>query len=63
MVGGAAVTVDPTDDEALAAAIARLARDEALRRRLSSAGRARAARFTWERTARRTLAVYARALT
>jgi len=63
VVGEAALTVDPTNDEALAAAIARLARDEALRRRLIGAGRARAARFTWERTARRTMAVYARALT
>lgn len=34
----------------------------ALRNRLTRAGLARAAEFTWERTARETLAVYRRSL-
>jgi len=36
--------------------------DEALRERLVAAGLRRAQSFTWERTARETLAVYRRAL-
>jgi glycosyltransferase involved in cell wall biosynthesis len=58
VVGDAALTVDPADDEALAAAIARALTDGELRRRLRGAGPARARQFTWERCARETLAVY-----
>jgi glycosyltransferase involved in cell wall biosynthesis len=47
----AALRVDPHDPAGFAAALLRLATDDAERARLSAAGRERAARFTWERTA------------
>ena len=59
VAGDAAVLVDPRDADGLAAAIARLLRDEALRDRLREAGIARARQFSWETTARRTLDAYA----
>ncbi len=59
VAGDAAVLVDPRDEQGLAAAIARLLRDEALRGRLREAGIARARQFSWEATARRTLDAYA----
>jgi glycosyltransferase involved in cell wall biosynthesis len=62
VAGEAALLFDPRDVRAIAAAIERLVWDERLRERLRAAGRARAARFTWQRTAQLTLASYARAL-
>lgn len=56
VAGDAAVLVDPRDPAALRDALARLLADPGERARLSAAGRARAATFTWERTARETLA-------
>ncbi len=56
VVGDAALTVDPTDVEALAAALTRIATDTALREELHARGPARAALFSWERTAAGTLA-------
>jgi len=56
--GDAALLVDPTDEEALTAALARLLDDEALRARLAHAGPKRAACFTWERCASLTRAAY-----
>ena len=53
--------VPPGDAEALAAALGRLLADEALRRRLGDAGRARAARFTWPEIAGQYMEVYAAA--
>jgi glycosyltransferase involved in cell wall biosynthesis len=58
VLGDAGVLLDPLDAAAWAQAIVDVVNDEALRRRMSSAGQARAAAFTWERTARATLAVY-----
>ena len=58
VVGEAALLVEPTDVAALAAAIARLLRDDELHRHLGAAGRERAARFSWETAARQTAAVY-----
>jgi glycosyltransferase involved in cell wall biosynthesis len=58
VVGDAAVTVDPTDVAAIAAAIERVLVDEAFRAELRRRGTARAARFTWEGAARETLALY-----
>ena len=55
---GAAVLVDPADPTAIASALDRLDRDEAERERLTRAGTARAAEFTWSACARVTLAVY-----
>jgi glycosyltransferase involved in cell wall biosynthesis len=53
--GGAAVLVDPHDPDAIAAGITTAL---ACREELAAAGRARAAEFSWERTARETVAVY-----
>jgi len=56
-VGDAAVTVDPTDVEALADGLARVLSDRMLRRDLRARGLARAAKFRWERTAERLVGV------
>jgi glycosyltransferase involved in cell wall biosynthesis len=56
LAGGAAVVVEPTDVEAIADGLRRALCDSELRARLSAAGRARAAEFTWERAARATAA-------
>jgi glycosyltransferase involved in cell wall biosynthesis len=61
IAGGAAVTIDPTDAEAMADAIRRLATDADLRRAASERGLRRARDFSWEQTAREMLAVYHRA--
>jgi glycosyltransferase involved in cell wall biosynthesis len=62
VAGDAALLFDPEDVDAIRAAIERLLSDEVERRRLVAAGRERAARFTWERTAELTAAAYRRAL-
>ena len=62
VAGDAALLFDPADPAAIRAAIERMLDDDALRERLRSAGLARAAQFSWERCARETAAVYARAL-
>lgn len=62
VAGDAALTFEPEDEGSIAAAIEKLLADEALRERLRAAGRARAAEFTWERTAELTVASYRRAL-
>ncbi|MCB0045328.1 MAG: glycosyltransferase family 4 protein [Caldilineaceae bacterium] len=64
LVGDAALIVtraeEPGADE-LAAALTRVLADSALHQELSQRGAARAARFTWVRTAQETLAVYEQA--
>jgi glycosyltransferase involved in cell wall biosynthesis len=60
--GDAALYVDPRSPEAIAAALDRLVREPELATSLASRGRARAALFSWERTARDTLADYQRTL-
>jgi glycosyltransferase involved in cell wall biosynthesis len=56
-VGGDAVRyADPHDVASIRSALEELLRDPAARARLAAAGRERAARFSWERTARETLA-------
>jgi glycosyltransferase involved in cell wall biosynthesis len=57
----AALLVAPEDAAGFARAITALVADENLRRRLSEAGRRRAAQLTWARAARETLEVYGRA--
>ncbi len=54
----AALLVDPLDVEAISSAIERLLSDEQLHDDLRARGRARAREYSWERTARETLAVY-----
>ncbi|MDH7568297.1 MAG: glycosyltransferase family 1 protein, partial [Armatimonadota bacterium] len=58
--GDAALLVDPHDVEGLAHAMCRVARNEALRAHMRDAGLRHAGRFTWEASARDTLAVYER---
>jgi glycosyltransferase involved in cell wall biosynthesis len=62
VAGDAALLFDPTDIDAIRTAIERLLDDAAECERLAAAGRARAARFTWARTAELTVASYERAL-
>jgi glycosyltransferase involved in cell wall biosynthesis len=54
VAGDAALLVDPSDTEAMADALVRLWTDRDLRHDLRERGRARAALFTWEASARRT---------
>jgi alpha-1,3-rhamnosyl/mannosyltransferase len=56
--GGACLYAGPGDVAAFATAAHLILTDDAAARRLSEAGRARAATFTWAETARRTLDVY-----
>lgn len=58
----AALLVDPLDVDGLAGALDRLLADDEARARQRARGLARAATFTWERTARETWAVYERLL-
>ncbi len=58
VAGDAALVFDPEDPRAIRAAIERLLSGEA--DRLRDAGRAQAARFTWDRTAELTVAAYRR---
>jgi glycosyltransferase involved in cell wall biosynthesis len=60
--GDAAVYFDPRDVEQIRTAIDQLLEDGELRDRLSSAGRARAAEFSWDRAAELTIAAYERVL-
>jgi glycosyltransferase involved in cell wall biosynthesis len=61
-VGDAGITFDPTSAEELAEAMRRVLGEEDLRERLVAAGLARAAEFTWARTADATAGVYREAL-
>ena len=61
LVGDAALLIDPTDTAALEEGIWAILSDTTLRGRLIERGLARAAGYTWERTARETLEVYRRA--
>jgi glycosyltransferase involved in cell wall biosynthesis len=57
VVAEAALTINPRDVDELAAAMARLLDDPALRQQLQRAGFERAREFTWTRTAQRLLAL------
>jgi glycosyltransferase involved in cell wall biosynthesis len=59
IAGDAALQFPPGDAAALAQAITQLLSDASLHRQLRERGLAQAARFSWEATARLTLAVYA----
>ncbi len=58
VAGDAAILVDPQDLLGLAAAMQRLSQDEDLRRQMSERGKLQAGRFSWERAAHETMAVY-----
>jgi len=58
VAGEAALVVDPTRPDALAEALDAVLSDSALAARLRAAGPARAAQFTWARTAQATVAAY-----
>jgi glycosyltransferase involved in cell wall biosynthesis len=62
IAGDACLTVVPGAEEDLQDAIVRLLGDNELRARLITAGLARAAHFSWDRTARETMAVYEQAV-
>jgi len=62
VVGDAGLLVDPTDTEALAAALGRVSGDAGLRERLRAAGLAQAQRFSWAEAARQTVRSYRQAL-
>jgi glycosyltransferase involved in cell wall biosynthesis len=57
LADGAAVLVDPEDVESIARGIRQALEDRVLRERLIAAGRERSRQFTWDRSARETLAV------
>ncbi|MBI3958808.1 MAG: glycosyltransferase family 4 protein [Chloroflexi bacterium] len=58
VAGDAALLVDPTDTNAIAAAIQRVLADDELRQSMAEKSLAQAATFSWQRTAAETLAVY-----
>jgi len=58
VAGDAALLVNPEDPEEIAAALVRLASDEALRDDLARRGRERTAQFSWESALARTWEVY-----
>ena len=61
IAGDGAATIDPTNTEALADAIVRLATDDELRREVGRRGLQRSRMFSWTQTAKEMLAVYHRA--
>jgi glycosyltransferase involved in cell wall biosynthesis len=62
VAGGAALYFDPSSEEEIARAIERLVRDRALADELVRRGYEQARAFTWDETARRTLATYRRTI-
>jgi glycosyltransferase involved in cell wall biosynthesis len=62
VAGDAALFFDPRDPGSIASVVARCLENAELRARLSTAGRERARRYPWSRTAETTLAGYERAL-
>ena len=62
VAGEAALLFDPLAPAQIGAALERLLTDPVLRASLAERGRARAARYSWEATARATLAVYETAI-
>jgi alpha-1,3-rhamnosyl/mannosyltransferase len=58
VVGDAGIQIEALDETAITQAMRALIEDDAFHGRLSAAGSKRAARFSWEQCAARTLAVY-----
>ena len=55
---GAALCIDPLEEDALVAGMRQLLTDDGLRRRLAAEGMKRSERFTWKSCGEKTLAVY-----
>jgi glycosyltransferase involved in cell wall biosynthesis len=62
VAGPGGLVVVPGDADALAGALARLVNEAGLRAGLAGRGLEHAARFSWEETARQTVAAYREAL-
>jgi len=62
IAGDAALLVNPLDTDAIAAALRRVLSEPGLAAELRARGIAQAARFSWERAAQETVAVYERLL-
>jgi glycosyltransferase involved in cell wall biosynthesis len=62
IAGDAALLVTPTDTDEVTDALRRVVREPGLAEEMRRCGYAQAAKFSWERAARETLAVYERAL-
>jgi glycosyltransferase involved in cell wall biosynthesis len=62
IAGDAALRVEPSDPDAIAASLQRVLTDSALRAEMVRLGHAQARRFTWAQTARATLDLYRRVL-
>lgn len=62
VAGDAALLFDPLDVDAIAVSVRRILGDRELAERLRAAGLERARRFSWEETARQTLACYRKAI-
>jgi glycosyltransferase involved in cell wall biosynthesis len=62
VAGDAGLLVDPRDHETIAGALARILDEPSLAADLSDRGRARAATYTWDRTAELTVAAYEEAI-
>jgi len=62
VAGGAAVTVTPTDEGAIAKGIVSVLSDQDLANSLVERGRERSAEFTWERAAAETVEIYRQAV-
>ena len=58
VVGSAGIQIDPSDELALRESMLRLTDDDALWQQQASASLVQAARFSWERCARETVAIY-----
>ncbi len=61
IAGDAAIQVDPTNIDQLAAAMTRVLTDQPMAREMTRKGLLQAAKFTWERAAAETLTVYGQA--
>lgn len=62
VVGDAGLLVDPYSIEEIAGAMGRILREPDLAEELAAAGKARAAEFTWERTANETMDLFERVI-
>jgi glycosyltransferase involved in cell wall biosynthesis len=58
VAGGAAILVDPENENEIAEAVSGLLNNESLQNRLKDQGRKRAEEFTWQKTAAQTLSLY-----